>query len=74
MTANQRTFTQIHGTIQLYKNINEAQWVASDDKLSFCKFNTCAALMLTYNSENIVHMIKVKYFNTFWITAIMEQV
>lgn len=56
---------QIHGTIQLYKHINEAQWVASDDTFSFCKINTCAAIMLTDNSENIVHMIKVKYFNTF---------
>jgi len=65
LTENQSIFMQIHGTIQLYKNINEAQWVASDDKLSFCKFNTCAALMLTDKSENIIHMIKVKYFNTF---------
>jgi hypothetical protein len=30
--------------------------------------------MLTDKSENIIHMIKVKYFNTFWIIAIMEQV
>jgi len=64
VTENQRIFVQICGNIQLYKNINEAQWVASDDKLSFCTFNTCAALTLTDNSKNIVHMIKVKYFNT----------